>query len=178
MASRMGLRCSLPRFPSLIFCTACCTTPFSTFIDVKHPQILRPWGRHKVNRRPKRVDVRSVSNFGSLVNLEPGKRHHARTTTYILDVAQILLLLVHLAAGLHSQIFTVSYNNHQFKMGRMPHVYLIRHGKSLSVLTTWYGIRLLIYVATLCSVLVETGQTEWSVNGKLVICGCFYLCSD
>jgi hypothetical protein len=60
----------------------------------------------------------------------------------------------------------------------MPHVYLIRHGKSLSVYTTWYSIRLLIYVATLCSLLVETGQTEWSVNGKLVICLCFALCSD
>lgn len=179
MASRMGLRCSLPRSPSLIFCTACCTTPFSTFIDVKHPQILRPWGRHKVNRRPKRVDVRSVYNFGSLVNLEPGRTsspdHHARTTTYILDVGYILLLLVHLAAGFLSR---TSPFHSTFKMGRMPHVYLIRHGKSLSVFTTWYGIRLLIYVLTLYSLLVKTGQTEWSVNGKLVICGCFDLYFD
>jgi hypothetical protein len=79
MASRMGLRCSLPRFPSLIFCTACCTTPFSTFIDVKHPQILRPWGRHKVNRRPKRVDVRSVYNFGRWSTSSRGERHHQIT---------------------------------------------------------------------------------------------------
>lgn len=63
-------------------------------------------------------------------------------------------------------------------MGRMPHVYLIRHGKSLSVFTTWYDIRLLICFATVCLLLVKTGQTEWSVNGKLVICLCFYLCSD
>jgi hypothetical protein len=42
---------------------------------------------------------------------EPGERHHhARTTTYILDVAYILLLLVHLAPGLLSQTYTVSFN--------------------------------------------------------------------
>jgi hypothetical protein len=54
-------------------------------------------------------------------------------------------------------------------MGRMPHVYLIRHGKSLSVSTTGYCIRLLTYVATDYFLLVKIGQTEWSVNGKLVI---------
>jgi hypothetical protein len=75
----------------------------------EHAQIQRPWGRHKVNRRPKRVDVRSfltlargsTSSQGNVIIIMLVQ------TTYMLDVAHILFLLVHLAARPLSQLSTI-----------------------------------------------------------------------
>lgn len=47
---------------------------------------------------------------------------------------------------------------------RMPHVYLVRHGELLQTRVSPASSQAKLILDLIC--IVETGQTEWSVNGE------------